>query len=122
MPLIEFLPTQPGDTKRLLPDTTRAVVECLGKPESSVMVQVQDVAGSFGGSDEPSCCIRVSQIGEATLAARAELTRQLTGLAAQHFKLAEDRVFTVFQSVPRSHWGKGGQLLSAAPQPAGGAS
>lgn len=99
------------EREKLLQAASSATSTMLGKPESYVMVHVeQNQPLSFGATQEPACLIEVKSLGlkEDTT---AEMTRRLCDLAEIHLGVPANRTYIEFTNPPRHLWGFDGHTF-----------
>jgi phenylpyruvate tautomerase len=90
-----------------LKEASKAVAAGTGKPEQYVMVKLETAQPMiFAGTEEPTAFVELKSIGFST--GVQGLAASLCYLAAKHFGLPKERVFTVFQDVKAGMWGQGG--------------
>lgn len=110
MPLIQLdtsskLPS-PEERNTLAQALSKVAAQCIGKPEPYVMACVQDnMAMTLGGTTEPCALVTVKSIGPLTGEVNQALTREVSKVLKQTLRLAEDRVYCVFEERPATHWG-----------------
>ncbi|MDX8409074.1 MAG: phenylpyruvate tautomerase MIF-related protein [Mariprofundales bacterium] len=89
----------------LLPAASQMVAEALGKPESYVMVRIDDgCAMCFAGSDAPLACLRLASLGLATSQTEA-LSARLCGWIKAQMGIDPARIYIEFSSPERAMWG-----------------
>lgn len=99
------------EREKLLQAASSATSTMLGKPESYVMVHVeQNQPLSFGATQEPACLIEVKSLGlkEDTT---GEMTRRLCDLAEIHLGVPANRTYIEFTNPPRHLWGFDGHTF-----------
>ena len=112
MPLI-MLKTSvdiPADkTDAVLSAVSQLVAEATGKPESYVMVTVQQVEGMMAADPGPIAFADVRGIGGLTRDVNAAISSKLCTYLEAELGIPEDRVYATFTDVAASNWGlKGG--------------
>jgi phenylpyruvate tautomerase len=96
----------------LLQKLSRAVAEGIGKPETYVMVIVQDRASMLhAGSDGPAAFVEVRSIGGLGGGVRRALSERICGVLEDQIKVPGDRVYLNFADVPASSWGHNGSTF-----------
>lgn len=94
---MQFLKAASAETAKLL-----------GKPESYVMVSLEDrQAMLFAGTDEPLCAARLASLGFSEERS-SEISEALTLLMERHLGVAPNRIYIEFVSPPRHLWGYNG--------------
>jgi phenylpyruvate tautomerase PptA (4-oxalocrotonate tautomerase family) len=84
---------------------SRAVAEMLGKPESYVMVHLEDGAALlFAGSDDPAAYLELKSLGLPEQET-ASFSSTLCALMADLFGLDPARVYIEFSGPARHMWG-----------------
>lgn len=108
MPLLSISTNQtvPGNQRdAVLKRTSSLVAEMLGKPESYVMVMLNDNASMlFAGSDEPLACLELKSLGLPE-GDTGRLSEQLCDLMNSELGVPVDRVYIEFSSPERHMWG-----------------
>lgn len=93
------------DQPQLLKAASQATAEMLGKPESYVMVKLQqDLPMTFGGSDEALALLELKSLGlpeDKT----AEYSDKLCRLISEQLSVNSNRIYIEFSSPPRHMWG-----------------
>ena len=91
-----------GDRPALLAQASRAVAEMLGKPESYVMVILEDGRDMlFAGTPSPAAYLELKSLGLAEGKA-ANYSRALCDLLAAALDIPAERVYIEF-AAPRAH-------------------
>lgn len=89
----------------LLARASRTVAGLLGKPESYVMILLEDGRDLlFAGTAEPAAYLELKSLGLPE-ARTPEFSRALCGLLEETLGIAPDRVFIEFASPPRHLFG-----------------
>lgn len=106
MPLLQISTNQTiEDYNQLAKEASSLTAEMLGKPESYVMVKI-DQADTliFAGSDEPCAHLKLKSLGlnEDETAAYSE---KLCQFASEKLGIPESRTYIEFSSPPRHMWG-----------------
>ena len=99
---------------------SRAVAECLGKPESFVVVAVLDEQSLiWGGEDTPCALCNVASLGSINKSNNTRLSGALTALMSE-FEVTPDRMYTNFWDIgARENCGYNGVTFAeGAPAPA----
>ncbi|SIP97988.1 Macrophage migration inhibitory factor (MIF) [Alkalispirochaeta americana] len=93
------------DRSGVLLAASTTVSEMLGKPESYVMVHLEDCQDlSFGGTSDPTCIMQLKSLGlpeEQT----ADFSSRLCDFADVHLSVEPDRTYIEFINPPRHMWG-----------------
>jgi phenylpyruvate tautomerase PptA (4-oxalocrotonate tautomerase family) len=100
------VPLSPTAGPELSAALSKILAAGLGKPESYVMVFVQNAAGCFGGSEEPAALVDIKSIGlprDVNPVAEA-----LTGAVHRHTHVPLRRIYITFTDVPAARWAHGG--------------
>jgi phenylpyruvate tautomerase PptA (4-oxalocrotonate tautomerase family) len=102
-----------GDPAGLLKTLSTELAELLGKPESYVMVSLEnDATILFGGSAEPACFAALKSIGTFT----PELTERLAGRLTKHLAaalgIAPGRIYLEFIEAKPHLWGHDGSTFA----------
>lgn len=100
-----------GDRAPLLARASRTVAEMLDKPESYMMVALEDGRDMrFAGTDGPTAFIELISLGlseERT----AQYSRTLCGLLDDALRVPAERVYIHFSSPPRHRFGWNGDTF-----------
>ncbi len=95
----------------LLKNLSTAVAKALGKPESYVMVALDDGRPMFfAGSDEPTAYIELKSLGLPGTMTPA-LSRTLCGLIEQQLEIDQERIYIEFSSPANHLWGWNGETF-----------
>ncbi len=95
----------------LLENLSAAVAKALGKPESYVMVALDDGRPMFfAGSDEPTAYIELKSLGLPDSMTPA-LSRTLCGLIEQQLEIDQERIYIEFSSPANHLWGWNGETF-----------
>lgn len=100
-----------GEQDRILAAASALVAKELGKPESYVMTQFEQLqAMYFGGSAEHSCYMQLKSIGLPESKTKA-LSASLSEFIEGELGIPPDRIYTEFVDVPRTMWGYNGSTF-----------
>ncbi len=115
MPLIRVITnTKLADREtqeKLMLSLSSSTSEILGKPESYVMVHLeQNQPLLFGGIREPACLIELKSLGLPEDKTE-ELTRRLCDLSEIHLNVPASRTYVEFTNPPRHMWGFDGHTF-----------
>lgn len=89
----------------LLETASKTVASMLGKPESYVMVEIQEsVAMSFGGSREPLAYLQLKSLGLPETST-ADFSATLCGLIQAELGIDPGRIYIEFSGPARHMWG-----------------
>mmetsp|Transcript_113451 Transcript_113451/g.293792 ORF Transcript_113451/g.293792 Transcript_113451/m.293792 type:complete len:235 (-) Transcript_113451:176-880(-) len=91
---------------------SKAVAQCLGKPESYVAVCVQDKQDIiWGGSDDPCALCKVISLGSINLENNKALTIEVSKLLAE-FQVPQNRIYVNFFDLERQNVGYNGATFA----------
>ena len=111
MPYLTIRTNQPLDADKqqaLLQQSSAAVAQLLGKPESYVMVSIDaDQPMLFAGSAEPLAYLELKSIG-LPASATAELSAGLSQVVGDALAVAPNRIYIEFADAERHMWGWNG--------------
>ena len=114
MPLI-MLKTSvaiPGDkTSDVLSAISQLVAEATGKPESYVMVTVEQVEGMMAGEPGPIAFADVRGIGGLTQEVNAAVSSKLCAYLEDELGIPADRIYATFTDIAASNWGWKGETF-----------
>jgi phenylpyruvate tautomerase len=98
-------PLAPDSAKALARKASTLVAKQLGKPESYVMISVENnPAMTFAGSDEPLAFLELKSIGLPD-AITADTSRVLCELVSAETAIDSARIYIEFSDAPRKMWG-----------------
>lgn len=93
--------------ERNIKDRLGKAVAILGKPESYLMVNMEENCRLyFGGNREPAAFVEVRLFGRSSAAAYEKMTAEVTKIVAEELGVAEDRIYVQYEEVPT--WGFAG--------------
>jgi phenylpyruvate tautomerase PptA (4-oxalocrotonate tautomerase family) len=99
---------EPSDKMEFMKAASARTAELLGKPESYVMVSLEDNQTMlFAGTDEPLCAARLASLGFPE-GRSAEISEALSVLLERHLSVSPNRTYIEFVSPPRHLWGYNG--------------
>ena len=99
---------EPATAQTLLATASRLVASELGKPESYVMVALEDNTPMlFAGDDAPLAYLELKSIGLPE-SRTAQLSAALCQLMEESIGVGKDRVYIEFADAPRKMWGWNG--------------
>ncbi len=114
MPLLSIrtnVRLEAGEREKTLAEASRAVADMLGKPESYVMVYLEDDASlSFAGSREPAAWLELKSLGLPE-SETARFSQALCALAQERLGVAPSRTYIEFSSPARHMWGWDGRTF-----------
>lgn len=107
--IIQTNQTVPEEKKEgLLPAASQLVTNGLGKPESYVMVTLQDRCPMcFAGTSEPTAYLELKSIGLPASRTK-ELSSMLCSFVEEQLGIPGDRVYIEFADAARDMWGWAG--------------
>lgn len=83
----------------------------LGKPESYVMTQFEQLETmTFGGSDEDACFLQLKSIGLPE-SKTSSLSESLCAFIEAELAIPKERVYIEFVDAPRAMWGFNGSTF-----------
>lgn len=92
-------------TAALLQKSSKTVSEILGKPESYVMVAIQDaVPMLFAGKPDPTAYLQLKSLGLPE-SSTADFSRALCEVINQQLAIAPERIYIEFSGPERHMWG-----------------
>jgi phenylpyruvate tautomerase len=101
------------DPAGLLKTLSAELAELLGKPESYVMVSLEnDATMLFGGSTEPACFATLKNIGTFTPELTERLSARLTKHLAAALGIAPTRIYLEFVDAKPHLWGHDGSTFA----------
>ena len=93
------------DTSTFTKDASRIIAGMLAKPESYVMVLVNDKAALlFAGSEEPTAHIKLKSLG-LDKSKTADFSAHLCGFIQNTLGIPSSRIYIEFSSPERQLWG-----------------
>lgn len=93
------------DSTALAKDASRVIAVMLGKPESYVMVTVNDNAALvFAGNDEPAAHLKLKSLG-LDEAKTSDYSTHLCGFIQNILGISPARIYIEFSSPQRHMWG-----------------
>lgn len=92
-------------------DLSKAVAKLTGKPETYVMVMIQECTMTFGGSPDPCVFMDLRSIGCISRAQNKEHSRTLSTYFQNEFKVPTERVYISFANVKGEDWGYAGDTF-----------
>jgi phenylpyruvate tautomerase PptA (4-oxalocrotonate tautomerase family) len=114
MPTLRILTNaqvQPEDRLSLLAEAARVVAEMLGKPESYVMVILEDGRDMlFAGTPAPAAYLELKSLGLSETKT-AEYSRALCDLLAAALGIPAERVYIEFAAPPARLFGWNGETF-----------
>ena len=114
MPLAKLQTSvQVEDSKKqqLLQDISGAISRITGKPETYIMVTIDNADISIGGDTGPAAYIDVRGIGGLDGSTNGQLTEALCGILTDSLAIPGDHVYITFTDVPASNWGWNGSTF-----------
>ena len=94
-----------ADKESLLKEASSMVAEALGKPESYVMIQIEDgVAMSFAGTTGPLAYVELKSLGLSTHQTAA-LSETICGFISEKLGIDASRIYIEFASPERAMFG-----------------
>lgn len=108
MPLLMLKTTLsvPADKRTdIIAAASRLLAEATGKPESYVMVTLEQVSGCFNGKECPLAFADVRGIGGFSKSVNTRFSKELCDLLQSKLAIPPDRVYSTFTDVPASAWG-----------------
>jgi len=95
----------------LVKSASKLLAAELGKPEEYVMVSLRQATTIlFAESPEPAAFLEVKSIGLSSGGNNA-LATALADLLVNQCRIERNRIYTVFTSIPASHWAQGGECF-----------
>jgi phenylpyruvate tautomerase PptA (4-oxalocrotonate tautomerase family) len=92
-------------TATLLQKSSKTVSDILGKPESYVMVSIQDaVPMLFAGKPDPAAYLQLKSLGLPE-SSTADFSRALCDVVNQELAVAPERIYIEFSEPERHMWG-----------------
>jgi len=114
MPLLKLQvsATVPDEKKEsLLAESSRIIAEVTGKPETYVMVMLEEGAAAMGGRNVSAAFADVRGIGGLTREVNAGISAGLCDLLKRDLDIEPDNVYLNFTDVPGTNWGWKGDLF-----------
>jgi phenylpyruvate tautomerase len=114
MPLIQLQTNRTVEDKEALCKALSAkTAELLSKPESYVMVAVQDgVAMMFGGTSEPTAFFSVASLGTISGEQAARFSAEVSAILQEQLGVAKGRVYSSYTGwKERELWGFDGRTF-----------
>jgi phenylpyruvate tautomerase PptA (4-oxalocrotonate tautomerase family) len=112
MPLLKLqtsTPVSEDKKENLLKALSRTVVKVTGKPESYVMVMLENCSACMAGEAGPAAFADVRGIGGISRDANNQLSKDICELINKELGIEPDRIYLNFTDVNASNWGwKGG--------------
>lgn len=99
------------DRKGIVSKLSRVVAEETGKPESYVMVALENrVELSLGGNHEPAVFMELKSIGLSS-GQTGNISAALSQVITDYLDIPADRIYIVFASIDRKMWGWSGSTF-----------
>ena len=114
MPLLMLKTTVPVPADKradLVTSLSRLLAECAGKPESYVMITLEQADGCFDGKVCPLAFADVRGIGGLSKSVNARVAKALCDLLKSKLGIPGDRVYATFTDVQASAWGWNGGVF-----------
>lgn len=115
MPLLNLYTSAASEPSRepaLLKELSGALAKLLGKPESYVMTCLApQTKMTFAGNDAPCCYAELKNIGTLSPEQTARISAALCRTLSERLDIPQDRIYLVFQDVPRHLWGFDGRTF-----------
>lgn len=108
MPLLmlKTTATVPADKRsEIIAAASRLLAEATGKPESYVMVTLEQANGCFNGKECPLAFADVRRIGGFSKTVNTRFSKGLCDLLESRLAIPPDKVYCTFTDVPASAWG-----------------
>lgn len=108
MPLVRIVASEKTpESKRndFLKSASRLAAETLGKPESYMMVVLEDGAGCMSGAAGKCAFVEVRSIGGLSPEKNKALSAKLCGLLEEALGIPAKAVYLNFLDVPAPNWG-----------------
>ncbi len=116
MPLIRIQTSIDVDDEKkakLMADVSTAGAELLGKPESYMMVVVEDcVDMQLSGNSDPCALLDVRSVGKITEEQARNLSGKLSEITGNSIGVGAGRIYLNFTGVPGDMWGFDGKTFS----------
>lgn len=96
---------------KLLPELSRIVADCIGKPEQYVMISVQRQPILMGGKPGPAAWVDLRSIGGLNTEVNNLLAQKLSYALGQHLNIKADRIFILFTDVQAANWAWKGETF-----------
>lgn len=115
MPLIRLQTNQemPASLlEGLLSDMTSIVAESIGKPESSVMANIQPAEMLMSGEPGPAALVEVKSIGGLDAEVNGRITAGICCLLEERLGIPGRRVYVNFSDIAGSDWGWDGSTFA----------
>lgn len=115
MPTLNLTTNVPVDAvvaSDILRDATRTVAKIIGKPESYVMIIINEgVPMAFAGSEEPAAYAELISIGGLGPSVNGKLSAALAEILETKLSLDSSRFYIKFYDVERSYFGFNGSTF-----------
>lgn len=114
MPLMMIKTSVPVPAEKreaLLAAASRLLAEATGKPESYIMVTLDEAACCFGGKPGPAAFADVRGIGGLTKEVNCNISEKLCALLESELDISPDMVYATFLDVPASSWSWKGETF-----------
>ena len=108
MPLAKILVSAEIDEakkKEVLSGVSKAIADVTGKPESYIMVTLQQADVAMAGSSDPAAFADVRGIGGIGGETNKALSAAICDLLSGSLGIASDRVYLNFTDISASNWG-----------------
>jgi phenylpyruvate tautomerase len=94
------------DKKRsLLTALSKIVSETLGKPESYVMITIEQCSIFMSGTEGPAAFADIKSIGAINNKNNSALSQKLCTFLTEQLSIPTDRIFLNFTDIPAANWG-----------------
>ncbi len=104
------LPLEETKTAEILRDGSARCATLLDKPEEYVMVALETLPMSFGGTTEPTAYIELKSI-DLPEDALPDLSRELCRLLQERRGISPERIYIEFSDIEAQRWGWNGETF-----------
>lgn len=116
MPLLRLVTNQAVAEERreiLMERLSANVADVLGKPESYVMITLEEkMPMIFGGSSDPTGLFEVYSLGEISAEQAKRFSAEISGILAQELDILANRVYSKYVGWAERHlWGFNGSTF-----------
>ena len=112
MPLLNLKVSKDVEKKdELLKELSKIVAECIGKPESYVMVFLEKANFCMASEIGDSAFCDVKSIGGLSASVNKEISKKVCELLQERLNIETNRVYLNFTNIKASEWGYNGSTF-----------
>ncbi len=104
--------TVPEDQRQdLLAGLSKIVTAAIGKPETCVMIRLDETAMLMAGKTGPAAWVEVRSIGGLNAKVNAHLSAKICAFLRQSLAIAPERIYLNFLEIEANQWGWKGETF-----------